>query len=182
MTRRRVWTRIGLGLVWGVVMLVLFAALLFAGMVAGGYVGFVLLPRYNGGHDVQAALAAGAVVGVVLAVTVCHRARGWVQRLRLRLMRGHGVSAVATVVWGDELYTPGTKGPGSIVYTVYFAWSDPSGQQLRERQYRFIGKALRAFETRLAVGARVPIRYPAARPHRFIVDIPYAPTMADQFI
>jgi hypothetical protein len=31
-------------------------------------------------------------------------------------------------------------------------------------------------------GAQVPVVYPATHPNRFVIDVPYAPTMADQFI
>jgi hypothetical protein len=51
-----------------------------------------------------------------------------------------------------------------------------------ERRYRFWGHGDRAFELLTERGTEVKVRYPAGRAQRFVVDIPYAPTMADQFI
>jgi hypothetical protein len=99
---------------------------------------------------------------------------------RLRLWRGCDTSATASVVWRDRRYTAGSKGGSSTLYTVYLSW--PDCERTGERQYRFYGDGPDDFAARTRLGATLPIRYPAGRPHRFIVDIPYAPTMADQFI
>jgi uncharacterized protein DUF3592 len=123
----------------------------------------------------------GAVIGTALAVTVGRQGRRWVQRVRLSRMSDDGVTATAMVVWVDTRRDQGRL-PGSTVCMVYFAWFDPGGEQLRERRYRFFAQGLRAFEVLVSPGTRVPVRYPRCRPDRFIADIPYAPTMADQFI
>jgi hypothetical protein len=171
--------RVGLGLAWGVVMLVVFAGVVFGAMVGGAYLGYVLLPRLDGGHNVGPVLALGAFAGIAAALVVCHRARGWVQRVRLR---GCDTGATATVVRRGSRYVASARGPGSTVYTVELSWRDGAGERIGERRYRFMGHGPRAFDDRTTQGRRVPIRYPAGRPHRFIVDIPYAPTMVDLFI
>ncbi|BFU45649.1 hypothetical protein [Krasilnikovia sp. MM14-A1004] len=182
MTRYRRLTRVGADLLWGVVMLTVLAATVLGGMLGGTALGYGLLPRYNGGHEIPWLLGVGACVGVVTGVVVCHRARGWVQRARMRMMRHRAVDAIADVVWCDYHYQVGTKGPGSSRYTVYLSWRDPDGQHTGERRYRFIGRGRDDFAHLVRRGGKVPIRYPAGRPHRFVIDIPFAPTMADQFL
>jgi hypothetical protein len=53
---------------------------------------------------------------------------------------------------------------------------------MSERRYRFRGRGDRAFEALTERGTEVNVHYPAGRAQRSVVDIPYAPTMADQFI
>ena len=73
--------------------------------------------------------------------------------------------------------------PNRTIYTVWFSWTDSTGiPQLREQQYRFFGSRPWEFETLVADGARIPIRHPPGHPNRFIADIPYTSTMADQII
>jgi hypothetical protein len=179
MSRRRVLVRVGIGLAWGVVMLAVFAGIVFGAMVGGGYAGYVWAPRLDGGHDIGPVLALAALAGIAAGIAVCHRARGWVQRLRLSRC---DVRTSARVVWRDRRFTASARGPGGTRYTVYLSWRDPAGEQAGERQYRFMGHGPQDFASRVAVDGTVPIRYPAGRPHRFIIDVPYAPTMADQFI
>jgi hypothetical protein len=78
-------------------------------------------------------------------------------------MSNDGVAATATVVWVDTRRDQ-DRFPGWTVYTVYFAWSDPGGEQPRERRFRFFAQGLRAFEVLVLPGARVPVRNPRCRP------------------
>jgi hypothetical protein len=177
--RRRVWVRLGIALLWGIVMLAVFSAVVFGGASGGAYLGYDLLPRLDGGQNVGPLLALGFAVGIGLGGYVCHKARWWTQYVRLRRC---DVRASATVVRCDRVYTPGARGPGNTMYTVYVTWRDYEGEHTGVRQYRFFAHGLRAFEILVDRNASLPVRYPSARPHRFIIDIPYAATMADQFI
>jgi hypothetical protein len=166
----RVAVRVGIGVLWGLVMVAL--------VWGGAWLGIVLLD----GVGTSALAGVGSVIGVVLAVVVCRRARLWIQRWRLRLMASHLVTATATVCQVDRYQTQG-RAPNRTIYTVWFSWTDATaGAQLRERQYGFFASGLREFEVRVVEGARVAVRYPAGRPGRFIADIPYSATMADQFM
>lgn len=176
--------RLVIGLIWAVLMLLILGATTFGGMVAGAWLGFDLLPRYTGGHDVPWLLLVGAVAGVAAGLTVGHRGRGWVQAWRLRrLRRRDGVTVAATVRSSTSQYLVNPRGGGVTVYQVRIGWFDHLvGEQERERQYKFYGRGEPAFEELVRRGAQVSITYPAGRPDRFIIDIPYAPTMADQFV
>jgi hypothetical protein len=180
----RRWARAGIGLGWGVLMVVLLAAAIFGGMLLGAWLGFDVLPHYNGGHDVAWLLAVGALAGVVVGLTIGHKGRGWVQAWRLhRLRRGGGVTLTASVRRSDGNYVRNPRGGGVTVYDVRVGWRDhQAGEQERERQYKFWGRGAPAFEELVHSGAEVPVVYPPGRPDRFIVDIPFAPTMADQFL
>jgi hypothetical protein len=170
-TAGRAAARFGIGTAWGLVML----ALVWGGAWLGVWFVDVL----------DAPAPAGVVcsiIGVVLAVVVCRRSRRWIQGLRLRLMSPDAITTTATVCQLDRYQTQG-RGPNRTIYTVWFAWTDSTGtRQVRERQYGFVAAGLREFEVRVAEGSRIAIRYPAARPDRFIADIPYSATMADQFL
>jgi hypothetical protein len=37
-------------------------------------------------------------------------------------------------------------------------------------------------EAAFTYGAKVPVYYPPGRPSRFVIDVPFAPTMADFFL
>jgi hypothetical protein len=169
-----------IGLVWGLTQLVILCVLFFAGGVAGGYLGTDVLS----GHGTNGLVVTGFAVGVIAALAVNHNARIWLQRLRLRGLRARGVAVEAEVVNFNRSYTPSTRGPGSTRYVVLAGWTDPAtgaGWQ-GERLYRFSGRGSRRLERACADGAKVPVYYPAGRPSRFIIDIPYAPTMADFFM
>lgn len=166
----RAAARFGIGTAWVLVM----AALVWGGAWLG--IWFVEL------LDASALAGVCPVIGVVLAVVVCRRSRWWIQRLRLRLMASHAITVTATVCQVDRYQSHGRL-PGRTIYTVWFSWTDSTGTgQVRERQYGFFASGLRAFEVRVAEGSRIMVRYPAARPDRFIADIPYSATMADQFM
>ena len=177
--------RLGIGLVWGLLILAILGAVTFAGMVAGAWLGFEVLPRYDGGHNVQWLLLVGAIAGVTAGLTIGHRGRGWVQAWRLRRMRRESgtVTVAATIRRCNSRYVVNPRGGGATVYRIQIGWFDHlAGEQERERQYKFYGRGVPAFEELVRQGAQVQISYPAGRPNRFIVDIPYAPTMADQFL
>lgn len=118
----------------------------------------------------------------LLAVSICHLARGWVQRLRLSRLRRTGAAATGHVIGRLDECAGNPRGPGMIRYRVSVAWTDESGPQMGERRYRFWGRGNRAFEALTERGAEVGVRYPLGRPRLLIIDIPYAPTMADQFV
>jgi hypothetical protein len=80
-------------------------------------------------------------------------------------------------------YISNPRGGGVTVYRIRIGWHDlQCGEQERERQYKFFGRGAAAFEELVRRGAQVPIAYPAGQPNRVIIQIRYAPTMADQFI
>jgi hypothetical protein len=179
----RRWARFFIGLTWGLTTVAVLAALIFAGMLAGASAGFDVLPRLDGGRTSAGPLAVGAAVGLIAGLVVGHRGRGWVQALRLRRLRRDGVVATGTVRGCSRRYIANPRGPGTSVYSLTVTWHDPAlGPQSHTREYRFWGHGDAAFEECVPRGGRVTLRYPTGRPHRFIVDIPYAPTMADQFI
>ncbi len=182
-TADRYGARLTIGLIWGLLILAVLATATFAGMVAGAWLGFDVLPRFNGGHHLQWLLLVGAIVGVTTGLTVGHRGRGWVQAWRLRRMRGANGPGTATVRRCSSRYVVNPRGGSSTIYRVQVGWFDHlAGEQERERQYKFFGRGSPAFEELVRAGAQVPVAYPPGRPHRFIIDIPYAPTMADQFL
>jgi hypothetical protein len=175
--------RLAIGLTWGLLVLAILGAATFAGMVAGAWLGFEVLPRYDGGHDVQWLLLVGAIAGVTAGLTIGHRGRGWVQAWRLRRMRRDGSPVPATVRRRDSRYVVNPRGGGVTVYQVRISWFDRlAGEQERERRFKFYGRGDPAFEELVHPGAQLSICYPPGRPDRFIIDIPYAPTMADQFL
>jgi hypothetical protein len=180
----RAWARAGLGLIWTVLMLVSLAATIFGGMLAGAWLGFDVAPRYDGGRTVPWLLLVGAVAGVASGLTIGHRGRGWVQAWRLhRMRRENSVTLTATVREATPKVIRNPRGGSVTVYSVWVSWRDPfAGEQNGMRQYKFTGRGSPDFEKRLHQGAQVPVVYPATHPNRFVIDVPYAPTMADQFI
>jgi hypothetical protein len=166
----RAVARLGIGAAWGVTMLALVWGAAWLGIWLGDLVG---APEWG---------VVGLAVWVALAIVICRRSRLWIQRLRRHLMASHVVTDTATVHRVDRYHTYGMM-PNRTIYTVWFSWIDAANTpQMRERQYGFYGSGLREFEVRVADGAQIPIRYPAGHPSRFIADIPYTPTMADQII
>ncbi len=175
MNGERRWARFGVALLWGLGQLLVLAVLFYAGGVAGAYLGFRLLPAVAGGRESTVPIFLGFAAGLVAAGVVNHEARMWVQRLRIRALRRTGVRVDATVVAVDRRYTPNPKGQGSTTYTVTVRWPGYTGR----RAYRFWGRGSVAFETVFHRRATVPVRYAADRPGRFVLDVPFAPTMAD---
>lgn len=168
--------RVLVGLLWGLIQAVTLFALLFAGGVAAAYLDESLA---GGGPVSSTPVLIGLAAGVAAGLALCHKARAWLQELRLRRLRADGVSVQATVRRLDRLYVPYKA--GTTRYTVCVQWKDPVTAACwhGERRYRFYGRGSRRLETLCAVGARVELRYPAHRPSRFILDVPFAPTMAD---
>ncbi|MEV6844665.1 hypothetical protein [Actinoplanes sp. NPDC051411] len=160
------------------------AATTFGGMVAGAWLGYDVAPRYDGGHDVQWLLLVGAIAGVTAGLTIGHRGRGWVQAWRLhRMRRRDTVTVTATVRQATPRVIHNPRGGSVTVYWVRVGWRDPlAGDQSGLRQYKFYGRRAPAFEAQVHPGAQVPVVHPATHPNRFVIDVPYAPTMADQFI
>jgi hypothetical protein len=64
-------------------------------------------------------------------------------------------------------------------YVVLVRWRDLAGEHVGERAYRFRTRSTDDFLARLTDGRPVIVRYPRAEPRRFVIDIPYAPSMAD---
>jgi hypothetical protein len=180
----RGWARAGLGLIWAVVMLVSLTATTFGGMVAGAWLGFDAAPHYDGGHDAPWLLLVGAIAGVAAGLTIGHRGRAWVQAWRLhRMRRRDTVTVTVTVRQATPKVIRNPRGGSVTVYRVRVGWRDTlAGDQDRLRQYKFFGRGAPAFEKLLHQGAQVPVVYPPSHPNRFVIDVPYAPTMADQFI
>jgi hypothetical protein len=174
-------TRAAATLVWVVVLVVVFGALLFAGVAAFAYAAAVLLPGTASAPAVAGAFG-GTPVALLLGVLFYHRAPRWVQWLRLRRLRSAGVGGTATVAWCQTRHRRWGQGVDSTTVTVRFTWSDSSGEHSGNRRYRFIGDPPKRFPPCVARGVRVPIRYRSGRPDRFVVDIGYAPVMVDQFL
>lgn len=172
--------RFGIGLIWTVVMVVILAAGVFAGLLLGA--GLYELVRPHSRGDLSVLVPLGGLAGTVLGISICHLARGWVQRLRLSRLRLTGVAATGRVTACLESYISNSRGPGMTFYRVTVAWTDESGPHTGQRRYRFWGHGVRTFDVLTERGKEVQLRYPPGRPERFIIDIAYAPTMADQFI
>jgi hypothetical protein len=120
------------------------------------------------------------LAGIAAALVASHRARGWLMRLRLRGLRVRGVQANAVVVTCDWDMSSG-RGLAIARYTVLVRWVDPAAGVPRQgsRRYHFVGLGSPGFEAACPHGAIVPVLYPPSRPSRFIIDVPFAPVMAD---
>ena len=173
--------RVTITLLWRLTQVVVFALLVLGCGVEGG-----AISRNSTG------VVIGSAIGVVVATWLCLSGRMWLLVVRLDRLRREGVEAQATVMT-DRVYTPlgrrrgdlrypneRSYGPAEIRYTVYLRWVDPRDGTLREgeRRYRLTGSASARFE-RVMAGMRVTVRYDRRRPSRFVLDIPFAPSMAD---
>ena len=170
--------RVLIGLLWGLVQAVAVFVLLFAGGVAAAY----LDESAAAGLPVSSsAVLVGLAAGVAAGLFVNHKARIWLQEFRLRRLRGGGVSVQATVRRLDRQYIPYKI--GTTRYVVHVQWQDPAtGDRWQgERRYRFSGRGSRRLEASCARGERVGLYYPEHRLSRFVIDVPFAPTMADFF-
>jgi hypothetical protein len=174
MSRGRIFARLGVGLVWGLVELVILGAFFVAGGLVGA-LGFLVAPSIYG-----LPLSIGFVAGIVAGLMVNHHARLWLLHLRVRLLRRRGQHVMASVMWVDDQYAASGRGPGTMTCTVFVRWQDPvSGDDHEyDRQYRFWGNGSKHFEA-LVDEPSVPVLYAPGRPSRFVIDIPFAPTMAD---
>jgi hypothetical protein len=176
--RGRAWARFGIGALWGAVMLVFFATVVFTSMVGTAYLAEKALPARLAGYHVDEIVEVAAVISGIAAVMVCRRARMWWLRARLRGLRRHGVHAMAKVTRRDLVHTVNPRGPNATTYTVSVHWQEATG----ERCYRFWAPGSADFLKRTESGRVVPVYYPPGRPHKFLIDIPYAPTIADFFL
>jgi hypothetical protein len=159
---------------------ILQAAILIALAYACAMTAALLAAGAFGGHGTGPAVTVGMLGGITAALVVNHRARGWLTRLRLGRLRVKGVQAKAVVVKCDWDMSTG-RGVAIARYTVLVRWVDPAtGVPWQgDRGYRFAGLGSRRFEAACAHGAVVPVYYPPNRPSRFIIDVPFAPVMAD---
>lgn len=166
---------------WGLLILLVGAAVFFGCMVGGTYVSWELVPRMFGTGPAVYGLPVGAVAGLVIACRFAHRGRHWVMRWRLRRLRGTGIRTTASIAHVDRSVRSGARGGGSTTYRLTLTWTDPrTGEPYAARRlYRFYGiSGSPAFE-RLTTGQSIPVSYPQDRPWRLVADIPFAPTMAD---
>ncbi len=171
--------RVLVGLVWGLIQAVIVFALLTAGAVTAAFLDRVI----TGVRPASPLIVLiGLVAGSAAGLSVGHRARGWLQEARLRRFRGAGVSVRATVDRLDRQCAVSGRA-GLTSYVIYVQWQDPgTGARCHgERRYRFAGHRSRRLEALCADQARVAVYYPARRPSRFVIDVPFAPTMADFF-
>ncbi|MGA8117662.1 MAG: hypothetical protein WCA46_28830 [Actinocatenispora sp.] len=180
--RHRPMLRLGTVLAWALVQLAVLAALYFSLTVAGVSLTLTVLPHLLGTPKSIAGLPIGVAVAVGAGIWINHNARAWVRRLMIRRLRAGGVDAMtARVTRLESRYHVNARGPGSTVYTVHLRWTDRrDGTEYRHlRRYRFYGHGSRRFEELCATGARVPVFCPEGRPHRVVVDIPFAPMMVE---
>ena len=172
--------RMLVGLIWGLIQAVIVFALLFAG---GGAAAF--LDRAVTGHAPAspAAVLAGLAAGLAAGLFTGHNTRTWLQAARLRRFRSVGVSVRAIVDRLDRQCAVSGRGPGLTSYVVHVHWQDQAtGARCHgERRYRFTAHRSRRLEVLCAGQARVAVYYPARRISRFVIDVPFAPTMADFF-
>lgn len=173
--------RAGIYLAWGLVQAIILAGLLLLGGILGAYVSWDLLPSLFGIRPSAAGLAVGFPGGVILAIWICHSARGWVLRLRVRQLGRDGVAASATVTGLRRLTRRGPRGGYITHYTVQLRWTDPisGGIQHHRLVYRFLTDRSKPFEETCAHGRQLTVRYRAGCPERFVIDIRFAPPMAD---
>lgn len=172
--------RLLISLAWGLIQLVILFGLLFGGGVLAGYLALDVFS----GHGANSIALLGLAAGVAAALAVNHSARMWLQRLRLRRLRVRGVAAEAEVGLLGYQYSASSRGPGRASYTARVGWTDPAtGARWKgERRYHFWGRESKRLEAVFTYGARVPVYYPPGRPSRFIIDVPFAPAMADFFL
>ena len=179
------------GLIWGLIQAVLVLALLSAGGVAAAAADRAVtgLATQTPAGGTSPVVLAGLAAGVVAGLAVGQKARGWLQELRLRRLRSAGAGAVSVRASIDRLdrrspaTTPRPSWARLTRYTVHLHWQDPAtgAHCLGERRYRLSGRRSRRLEALCAGPARVVVYYPAHRVSRFVIDVPFAPTMADLF-
>jgi len=164
-----------IGLLWIIVAVLVWLAVLTAATLVTGYLGDVVIPRFDHGRTADWLMIVGVCAGMIGGVQVCRSATGWVQRRRLRRLRRRGSSTLAQV---ERLDVHHFCGRGAYTrYTVWLSWSEYRGA----RVYRFDGKPRPDFAAEVTAGTPVTVRYPAGRPYRFVIDIPYVASMVDQF-
>ena len=175
--------RLRINLLWGLAQVVIVALLFYAGGVLAAFITFDVLPDLFGTRPTSNGVLIGLAAGVMAGLTVTHRSRSWLLRLRVRRLRRDGVTVTATVQRVERFYRYSPKGPGTMTYTVHVRWDDPvsGGDRAGQRRYRFWGRGSRSFEHAFGTGHAIPLLYEAGHPARFVIDMQYAPTMADLF-
>ena len=162
--------RTTVALVWAAVAMLLWLAILTACALGLAYLGHLMGEKYEG-----TAAIVGACAGLFAATAICQRASACVQWVRLRRLRRRGTRAEARV---EQQEVRRTTGRGATVrYTIRVRWDGYAGA----RAYRFDGRGKPEFAVLTATDATVTVRYPPGRPGRFVIDIPYAAGMVDQF-
>jgi hypothetical protein len=158
--------------------------LIVVGVIAGssllgGFVGFHVVSR-NSDLGLLGLLVGGAG-GLVVVVN----ANRWLHLLRRWRLRRGGIRALATIATASTRRQRGPRaGTEWTVYTVHVRWRDPTNGIDHEgaRVYRLANRdSMRAAEV-LARGAHVPVVYAPGTPDRFLIDLPLAPTLADQVL
>jgi hypothetical protein len=176
MRRSRVFARLGIGLGWFVVQALILLALFVVGGEIGG-LGYLVSP-----DDYAAPLAVGFIIGLLAGLWVDYQLPRWLFQRRLEHLRRAGVRVDATIDWVEAQYAASSGGTALRTYTVFVSWQAADAQIYQlERQSRFWGSSWRRFEAAVA-GATVPVAYEPARPARFMLDLPFAPSMADYFL
>lgn len=170
--------RLLVSLLWGLLQAVVLSGMFFAGGVAAGYLS---LWASHGGLVSSTNALLGLGTGAAAGLYVNRAARSWVLKARLRRLRARGVSATGTVYRLRRQWISGPKGGGVTKYTAIVQWRDPvTGAHWQgERRYQCYFRRSRRLEAALADGAQVELFYPADRPSRFVINVPFAPTMAD---
>jgi hypothetical protein len=179
--------RLLLDLAW----LIIQFAIIVAGWVGGALAGYWLSLQVFPSGSANAWIEGGFCVGVGVALAVNHYARGWVRRLRLALLRGWGVAIDAEAGFLDSTRSIAVRGMSHIFYTAGVTWTDPAtGVRWQgERRYHFtqsnfrdLSRHAQRFEAAMRYGAPVRVYYPAGKPARFLIDIPFSPAMSDFFL
>ncbi|MBO0837319.1 MAG: hypothetical protein J2P28_17685 [Actinobacteria bacterium] len=167
---------------WGLLQLGILATLLFLGVVASAYIGLVIIPHFAGGSATLGPVIPGFGAGLMAAWFVNHGTPIWLQRARLRRFGSTARSVDALVSWVDRStsYYP-RLGLNRTIYTVHVRWEDPLSGTPHEylRRYGFWGRSSKRFDQIFRQQAQVPVRYAPGDPSRFIIDVPFAPVMAD---
>jgi hypothetical protein len=168
--------RLLIGLTWVVLRVMILIGLSYASVAMA----VLIVDGIFGGQGTGPARAVGMLVGIAAALAISHRARGWLMRLRLRRLRVGGANAKAVVVNCDWDMSS-SYGLAISRYSVLVRWVDPAtGVPWQgSRRYNFVGLGSQRLETACAHGAIVPLLYPPNRPSRFVIDVPFAPIMAD---
>jgi hypothetical protein len=173
-------------LIWGLIRVVTVLAGVSAGGAAAAGLGQAVTGHAAAPAAVLAGLVVGAVAGAAAGLLASRGVPGWLQERRLRRLRTAGPAAVsvrATVDRLDRPRRPARHGLSRGRYVVHVSWLDQAaGVGFRgERCYRMAGRRSRRLEALCVGRAQVAVYYPARRPSQFVIDVPFAPTMADLF-
>jgi hypothetical protein len=177
--RARLWFNLGWGLVQVIVVFTLFCAGVLAGAYAGIHVIAAIFPSTPADNPVDDAADIGLVIGVISGLTINHNSRRWLHRWQRHRLRTRGVRVIASVTNLEHSVSYNPQGPNVCRYTLHLRWSDPQSQRTcqAETHYRFLGNKSARFES--ACTATVAVWCDPRRSKRFVVDIPFAPSMAD---